>query len=333
MVPELLAGLDHLFRPPEQIESASAGIHRQRLAAAMALRNRFTVITGGPGMGKTWTVRNLLALLCIAHLDAGHEEPPLVALAAPTGKAAVRIRESLLDGFEREFLPALKAFATPARVDTIAEFITGLRALTLHRLLGVRRDNTSRFRHHRDAPLAFDAVIVDEVSMVDFRMMAKLMDAIGERRGQPTRLILLGDRDQLASVEAGTVLADLCGPTRAAKVCLSRAFASELPSITGLGLSDGQLIDSELELAEEGMQDRLVQFNQTYRFSADSGIKRFADACVASPVDVSEALDALADSGSSDTDLVEYGAQGMPPKVMSTIIDEFTPYLRLLRTD
>lgn len=330
---ELLAGLDHLFRPPGDVQSAPVGIHRQRLAAAMALRNRLTVITGGPGMGKTWTVRNLLALLCIAHLDAGHDEPPLVALAAPTGKAAVRIRESLLDGFEREFLPALTTFLAPERVEQIAEFITGVRALTLHRLLGVRRDNTSRFRHHRDAPLAFDAVIVDEVSMVDFRMMAKLMDAIGERQGHATRLILLGDRDQLASVEAGTVLADLCGPTSASKVSLSREFVSALPPIVGLGISDAQGPGPELEYAEEGMQDRLVQFNQTYRFSADSGIKRFADACVSSPIDVSGALDALADNGSSDTALLEYGPQGMPTEVMATIVDEFTPYLRLLHTD
>jgi exodeoxyribonuclease V alpha subunit len=152
----------------------------QRRAAATALRQALCIITGGPGTGKTSTVVRILGLLQAAG------GCPQIALAAPTGKAAMRLQQSLGGGPEAQ--PAL----------------SGLPAQTLHRLLGVRKDSP-QFRHCRENPLPWDVVVVDEASMVDLAMMSKLVDAL--KPG--SRLILLGDKDQLASVESGAVLIDL----------------------------------------------------------------------------------------------------------------------------
>lgn len=147
----------------------------QRRAAAAALRSRFCVITGGPGTGKTRTISVILALLA-----EFSPEPPRVLLAAPTGKAAARMTEALSQ-------------------------TTHHAAVTLHRLLGIRPQSATPW-HHAGNPLVADVVIVDEASMIDLALMAKLFAATPPG----TRLILLGDRDQLASVEAGHVLGDIC---------------------------------------------------------------------------------------------------------------------------
>lgn len=170
--------LDELF-PPQ-------GEDWQRRAAEVARQRALCIITGGPGTGKTYTVAKIIALLLKEH-GAGLR----LALAAPTGKAAMRLAESLGQGLKTIALPEDLAAAIPTR------------ASTLHRLLGVRPDSP-RFRHNADNPLPFDVVVVDEASMVDLAMMSKLVDALSPE----ARLILLGDRDQLASVEAGAVLAD-----------------------------------------------------------------------------------------------------------------------------
>jgi len=163
----------------------------QRGAAQLALSRALTVLTGGPGTGKTTTVARLLALLAEqAELDG---KPRLrIALAAPTGKAAARLLEAVqlevdaLAPADRERLPALAA-------------------TTLHRLLGSRPDTSSRFRHNRENRLPHDVIVVDETSMVSLTMMARLLEAVRP----DSRLLLVGDPDQLASVEAGAVLADL----------------------------------------------------------------------------------------------------------------------------
>ncbi|MCB0932510.1 MAG: exodeoxyribonuclease V subunit alpha [Mycobacterium sp.] len=163
----------------------------QRVAAQVALSRALTVLTGGPGTGKTTTVARLLALLAEqSQLDG---KPMLrIALAAPTGKAAARLLEAVqeevdaLEPVDRERMPALTA-------------------TTLHRLLGSRPDTSSRFRHHRDNRLPHDVIVVDETSMVSLTMMARLLDAVRPE----SRLVLVGDPHQLASVEAGAVLADL----------------------------------------------------------------------------------------------------------------------------
>lgn len=162
-------------------------IDDQREAAKMAVKQSFCIITGGPGTGKTFTVVKILALL-----QELAEQPLHIALAAPTGKAAMRLQESI--GFSKEKLPCSDAIKKH-----IPETVT-----TLHRLLGAMPPSPY-FRHHADKPLVYDLVVVDEASMVDLALMSKLLDAL--KSG--ARLILLGDKDQLASVESGAVLADL----------------------------------------------------------------------------------------------------------------------------
>ncbi len=167
--------------------------HAQRDAAALALRSPLAIITGGPGTGKTTTVlRVLAALLARAPTD----QLPEILLLAPTGKAASRLTESVRQGLallpEGTLDPARRA-AIPAHADTI------------HRALGVHPDRPHRPRHHAGNPLAADIVVVDETSMVDLPLMARLFDAVRPE----ARLVLLGDSDQLASVDAGAVLRDL----------------------------------------------------------------------------------------------------------------------------
>ncbi|OBK70921.1 exodeoxyribonuclease V subunit alpha [Mycobacterium sp. 1274761.0] len=161
------------------------GFEEQRAAAKVALSQGLTVLTGGPGTGKTTTVARLLALLASGTRLR-------VALAAPTGKAAARLQEAVqlevakLDAADRDAL-------------------SGMHATTLHRLLGSRPDTSARFRHNRGNRLPHDVIVVDETSMVSLTMMARLLEAVRP----DARLILVGDPDQLASVEAGAVLADL----------------------------------------------------------------------------------------------------------------------------
>jgi exodeoxyribonuclease V alpha subunit len=169
---------------------------RQARAAAAAVRRRFAVVAGGPGTGKTTTVARIVALLCEQAARAG-EAPPLVALAAPTGKAAARLQE------------AVQAQASTLAVDDgIRATLRELSASTIHRLLGWRAGTTSRFRHDRDRRLPHDVVIVDETSMVSLSLMARLIDALRA----DARLVLVGDPGQLASIEAGAVLGDIVGP-------------------------------------------------------------------------------------------------------------------------
>ncbi len=178
--PQLDVG--RLFPPPYT---------EQRGAAEVALSRALTVLTGGPGTGKTTTVARLLALLA-EQAELGGRPPLRIALAAPTGKAAARLLEAVRG--EVQALDAADAARLPA-----------LGATTLHRLLGSRPDTASRFRHNRDNRLPHDVIVVDETSMVSLTMMARLLEAVRPE----SRLVLVGDPDQLASVEAGAVLADL----------------------------------------------------------------------------------------------------------------------------
>jgi exodeoxyribonuclease V alpha subunit len=168
-----------------------AGFEEQREAAEIALAQAVTVLTGGPGTGKTTTVARLLALLAEQAELAGALRPR-IALAAPTGKAAARLAEAV------QLEVAKLDAADRARLGV-------LQAMTLHRLLGSRPDSSSRFRHNRGNRLPHDVIVVDETSMVSLTMMARLLEAVRP----DARLVLVGDADQLASVEAGAVLADL----------------------------------------------------------------------------------------------------------------------------
>ncbi|MEV1293626.1 AAA family ATPase [Pseudonocardia sp. NPDC049635] len=194
----LNAALDRLLDEP--------GAERQRLAAAVAALRPVSVIAGGPGTGKTTTVARLLAVLHDLH-SARPGLPPLrVALAAPTGKAAARLTQSVADAVTR--MPPGDRAA-----------VEGTTASTLHRLLG-SRGASGRFRHHRGNRLPHDVVVVDETSMVSLTMMARLLEAVRP----DARLVLVGDPEQLASVEAGAVLGDLAQATGRAEPVLQDAL-------------------------------------------------------------------------------------------------------------
>ena len=205
----LRASLERLF--------PGASYDEQRVAAETAVRQWTTVLTGGPGTGKTTTVAGLLAVLAEqAELAGGRRLR--IALTAPTGKAAARLEEAVRDEMAHRL----------AAADT--ERLGDLRAVTLHRLLGTRFDSAVRFRHDRDNRLPHDIVVVDETSMVSLTMMARLLEALRPE----TRLVLVGDPDQLASIEAGAVLADLVdglvagGHAEVAALRTSHRFGTEI---------------------------------------------------------------------------------------------------------
>jgi exodeoxyribonuclease V alpha subunit len=205
---ELVGGIQRLWpdgRPGEEgVEGGTAGPgpDLQALAAATTIRRGLAVVAGGPGTGKTTTVARILALLSDQATAAGGLRPR-VALVAPTGKAAARLEE------------AVHAEAAAMSVDAgTRAWLLGLQASTIHRLLGRRPDSESRFRHDRRQRLPHDTVIVDETSMVSLSLMANLLDAVRP----DARLVLVGDPEQLASVEAGAVLGDIVGPAAAGPV-------------------------------------------------------------------------------------------------------------------
>ncbi len=184
--------LDHLFG----LTDAAADTDWQKVACALALRGRLTIITGGPGTGKTYTAARLLVLLHALHAGP---QPLRVALAAPTGKAAARLRQSI-----QKALQGLRVrLGASVGIGAWADHLDPAR--TLHSLLGTQ-PGTRRFRHDAANPLEVDVLVVDEASMVHLEMMAQLLEALPAG----ARVVLLGDKDQLASVEAGAVLGDLC---------------------------------------------------------------------------------------------------------------------------
>ena len=224
----------------------------QKLACAMAAQGRFTLITGGPGTGKTTTVVRLLALLQEAAMATG--EPLRLSLAAPTGKAAARLTESI--GAQ------VQSLALDERVrEQIPTLVT-----TLHRLLG-SRPGSRHFRHDAANPLPLDVLVVDEASMIDLEMMSSLLDALPAH----ARLILLGDKDQLASVEAGAVLGDLCREAESGGY--SERTRLWLESQTGERLDDPALVPGEKALAQH-----IVMLRHSRRFGSGSGIGRLARA-------------------------------------------------------
>lgn len=190
----LAAALEEYFPSTSELDFSD-----QRDAAEIACRHRTSVLTGGPGTGKTTTVARLLGVLATLAGD----QPLRMALAAPTGKAAARMAQAVREATSYADFPGSLVTAGPAARRRAR--IEALDASTLHRLLGWRPDSSTRFRHDRSNPLPYDLVVVDETSMVSLTLMARLLEAM--RPG--ARLVLVGDADQLASVEAGAVLGDL----------------------------------------------------------------------------------------------------------------------------
>ena len=233
---DLADGLGRLF--------AGRGDDRQRLAAAAAVLRRLAIVAGGPGTGKTTTVARIVALLA----EQAPREP-LVALAAPTGKAAARLEEAVH-----------AEAATLAVSDDVREQLLALRARTLHRLLGRRGGLHSRFRHDRGNRLPHDVVIVDETSMVSLGMMARLVEAVRP----DARLILVGDPGQLTSIEAGAVLGDLVGPA-ASGLRMRPAMRARLGEVAGVEVRAGA--------GTAAVGDGIVVLDRAHRFgSAIAGV-------------------------------------------------------------
>ncbi|MCH8552658.1 MAG: exodeoxyribonuclease V subunit alpha [Natronospirillum sp.] len=250
----LSEGLAALFGPPPEADAPDW----QRIACALAARQRFAIITGGPGTGKTTTVVRLLALLQ-AQTFAQQQSPLRIALTAPTGKAAARLNESI--GGQVEDLDLSGLPGSDRLRDHIPDQVT-----TLHRLLGARPDSR-HFRHHRGNPLHLDLLVVDEASMVDVEMMSRLLEAL-----PPTaRVILLGDKDQLASVEAGAVLGNLC--QRAEQAFYQPQVATWVQAVTG-----GRIPDHLQDAGGRPLDQAVTMLRVSHRFGADSGIGQLARA-------------------------------------------------------
>lgn len=227
----------------------------QKVACAMAATGNFTLITGGPGTGKTTTVVRLLALLQEQALRE-QQRPLYVRLAAPTGKAAARLTESISQQIAA--LPVTEDIrdSIPAQVST------------LHRLLG-SLPHTRNFKHHRQNPLLLDVLVVDEASMIDLDMMHSLLQALPDH----ARLILLGDKDQLASVEAGSVLGELC--LHAEQGLYTTQTLADLAALCAAPVTHPQLQPGE---AHHVIEQRTVMLRHSRRFAGDSGIGRLAAA-------------------------------------------------------
>lgn len=224
----------------------------QRIACALAARGAFGVITGGPGTGKTTTVVRLLGLLQTLQLRE-HARPLRIRLAAPTGKAAARLNASIAAQLARLDVDDAVRAAIPSEV------------LTLHRLLGARPD-TRGYRHDRRNPLHLDVLVIDEASMVDLEMLAAVLDALPAS----ARLILLGDKDQLSSVEAGAVLGDLC----------RRAQAGHYDDATArwIAATTGDDIATFVHTDAQSLDQHIAMLRESHRFGAASGIGRLAQA-------------------------------------------------------
>jgi exodeoxyribonuclease V alpha subunit len=221
----------------------------QAIAAIQGVLNNLTIVTGGPGTGKTTTVAKILALL-----QKTSDGKFSVALAAPTGKAAVRMKESLLD--------SVKQF----KGLDIADIVENAVPKTLHRLLGTKL-NSPFFKHTSANPLPFDVVIVDECSMVSVAMFSKLLDAIGP----DTRLILLGDSDQLASVDAGSLFGDIC---RSQEITENKFTRDNIDWINSLLQADRQT-NQVLDNHNNFLNQHLIRLKKTYRYDQSSKMGQF----------------------------------------------------------
>ncbi|HIJ56178.1 MAG TPA: exodeoxyribonuclease V subunit alpha [Deltaproteobacteria bacterium] len=251
----LSEGLKRLF-PAEQDRQPN----RQKIAALVAVLNQFSIISGGPGTGKTFAVAKILALLL--------EQSPLrIALAAPTGKAAARLTESI---------EAAKRILNTS--DTVLSQIPS-EALTIHRLLKSIY-GTPYFHHNAENLLPFDVVVVDEASMVDLALISKLIQAIPPE----ARLILIGDKDQLASVEAGSVLGDFCDRDRIHE--FSEPFRNTVIQITGEPFETAKAEDGRITF----LKDNIAILMKSYRFNLSSGIGGFSRAVNAGDVESSIGL-------------------------------------------
>jgi exodeoxyribonuclease V alpha subunit len=274
------------------------GVDWQKVAAALALLRRLTIISGGPGTGKTTTVVNLLACLIEQNPDCR------IALAAPTGKAAARMTEAIRQ--RAAHLPPALRERLPAE------------SFTVHRLLGVT-PGAGGFVHHAGNPLAIDALVVDEASMLDLALATKLFEAVPDT----ARIILLGDKDQLAAVESGAVFSELgADPT------LRDDCRRDLAGLCGL---DAARLLAPAPTRPTALHDAVVWFTQNFRFAADSGIGRFA-----ADINGARATDALnwLRAGADDSVCwLDDAAAAPAAPTLQRLLGGFASYLETVRRD
>ena len=276
----------------------------QRVATALALRQRLTVISGGPGTGKTTTVVNLLACLIAQNPDCR------IALAAPTGKAAARMTEAIR---------SRSAHLPPAIRDKLPAD-----SFTIHRLLGVRPDG---FIHHAGNRLAIDALVVDEASMLDLALATQLLEAVPET----ARIILLGDKDQLSAVEAGAVFSDL-----SADPTLSDDCRKDIASLCGVHAA--QIVSPEA-IRSSALRNTATWLRRNFRFAADSSIARLAaDINGARPTRAIASLtrgggDGVGVGGDGSVRWLDDGAATPGQATVDRMLQGYGPYLEAVRRD
>lgn len=270
----------------------------QKIAAAVALTRKTAVISGGPGTGKTTTVAKLLA----AMIRLSHNSLR-IQLAAPTGKAAARLTESLGQALQALSVSEEERARFPSE------------ATTLHRLLGAQPD-TQRLRYHAANRLHLDVLVVDEASMVDLSMMAKLIAALPDH----ARVIFLGDRDQLASVEAGAVLGDIC---RCAETGYSLARAQQLVALTQCAL------DGADDALAPDVRDSICLLRTSYRFDAKSGIGQLARAV---NLGDARAVESVINAAFEDIDFQALQSGEAYQAMLDAVAEGYQPFLKLVQS-
>ncbi len=270
----------------------------QKVAAFTSLMKRFCVISGGPGTGKTTTIVRILALI----LEQTKSSNLRIALSAPTGKAAAKLQEAIKRGKKKLNCPVEIKEAIPEE------------ASTLHRLLG-SIPGSPYFRHHAKNLLPVDVVVVDEASMVDLALMSKLTQALPPQ----ARLILLGDKDQLASVEAGAVLGDICDRNYVRS--FSRPFRNHLKRVMGY-----EIPSQPNGRGGCGMEDCIVQLQKSFRFGDGSGLRVVSQALNSGDAD--RAITLLRGGQYGDIKWRDLPRPGELPRMLKdTIVRGFRDYL------
>jgi exodeoxyribonuclease V alpha subunit len=301
--PAVRGWLDLLFASQREADKPDW----QKLACAIALRGKVAIITGGPGTGKTYTVARLLALLFATAPDAARQR---IALAAPTGKAAARLKQAIdkaLGELAERVGDQLPLRELTARMGA---------ARTLHSLLGARPDSRA-FAHHRGNPLDVDVLIVDEASMVHLEMMASLLDALPAS----ATLILLGDKDQLASVEAGAVLGDLCHDAQAGNY--------DDGTVDFVLAASGEQIPAAYVRPGGALAQQTVMLRHSRRFSGPIG--QLALAVNAGDVEAAGAV--LRARGGADVEgagPVRWIEHAQQQHAIALALEGYRPYLQLL---
>lgn len=289
-IPRLKEDLQRLFP-----ESEAQGINPQKIAAAIAVLKRLCVITGGPGTGKTFAIARILATINQQYKN----EELKICLAAPTGKAAARLAEAIA-----------QAKQTMESESEILEAIPNT-CSTIHRLLKPIKDSP-KFYYNRENHLPADVVVIDEASMVDLPLMSRLVESFSEN----TRLILMGDKHQLASVEAGSVLGDICGDIAGNQYHAN--LAEKLEAVTGY--PSDQLCGKDHDLPP--IQDSMTTFTHSYRFEEEGGIRVLANAVNQGAAD--EVIDILSNEQYSETNWIPMESpQQAYQLIVSKIIEHY----------